>query len=290
MSVSESRRSSVGAAIAGALTLQILVSVAFLLLPSSSVQPWWRSFTAFTLVPFYVVIGAVGAVLAVSWRTNHRVTTVGVGACLVTVFLWPLLALDTGPDAVFLLVGTALVIIPVTVVVFPIEYLVRNADRSRWSPGSIEVGALLVGVGHLLLIHQLKTTLEGRPLLPLPIGSGGAPVGQLDPVAAAFVLLLSLGLILVAAVPLLIAIRIRLLVPAALVALVFGYATYATWRLSIETLPPAGPGFGISPTPLTLYAWGSSLLLVVAVAVAGAEYGVRHLTGIAPPRSPFSDE
>ena len=183
---------------------------------------------------------------------------------------------DAGSWVAFL--GTFGFVVPFAVVAIPVESVLRTDDRPR--PTRLEWLALAVGVGHLLAVDRLKTTLEHRPLLPPPTELAGV-----DPYGLALLVTFTVGLILLGAVPVVLAGRLRLLTPPAAVLVAFGWASYRTWLRSLETLPPAGPGFGISPTPLTLYAWGASVLLVGVLVLAGLEFLIRRTLGIAPPPS-----
>ncbi len=277
-----SRQALVRAALLGAGTLLIVVAVAFSILPAGSPIPWWRQYDAATWLFFVGVFGIVGATLGVGWQQGCRVAVAGIVGLLLVLSAVPPIAFGEPPDSWFVLGGTAVVVVPFALVAVPLEYVLRAVDRPR--PTRVEWLALAVGVGHLLVVHWLKTTLEHRPLLPSP-----TELGAVDPYGLALLVTFTVGLVLLGAMPVVLAWRLRLLTPPTAVLVAFGWASYRTWLRSLETLPPAGPGFGISPTPLTLYAWGASVLLVGVLVLAGLEYLVRRTLGIAPPPSLVGD-
>ncbi|WP_255193355.1 hypothetical protein [Natronobeatus ordinarius] len=277
-----SRRAVARAALLGAAGLLLVVAVAFSILPAGSPVSWWRQYDATTWLFFVGVFGFVGATLGVGWQQGCRVAAAGIVGLLLVLPAVPPIAFGESPDSWFVLGGTAVVVVPFALVAVPIEHVRRTADRSR--PTRLEWLALAVGVGHLLAVDRLKTALEHRPLLPPP-----TELGAVDPYGLALLIAFTVSLVLLGAVPVVLAGRLRLLTPPAAVLVAFGWASYRTWLRSLETLPPEGPGFGISPTPLTLYAWGASALLVGVLVLAGLEYLVRRTLGIAPPPSLVGD-
>jgi len=269
------------AGFAGAVALPLVVTTVLLALPGPS--PWWRSFDAGLWAAFVGVFGAVGAMLSVAWALECRVAVVVGLVVPIGAAAWPTLGFGEVPDAVSTLVGTAVVGVPALVLGVSLEYAARRSDR-RLRPTRVEGVALVVGVVHLLAIDCLTATLEHRPFLPRP-----TEVVHVDVAGMALLAVVVGGAILLGGVPVVLGRRCRLVVPAGFVLLAFGWATYRTWLRSLGTLPPEGPGFGISPTPLTLYLWGGSLLVVAAMLLGGLEYTLRRRLGIAPPPAPWPD-
>lgn len=265
-------------AFVGAAGLVTVAAVVFSILPNGSLTRWWEGYDAVAGMLFLATFGVVGATLAVGWRRGCRLAAVGIAGLLLALVAFPAVAFDGRPDSRFVLGGTALVVVPFALVAVPLEHALRTTDRPR--PSRIEWVALAVGVGHLLAVHRLKAILERRPLFP-----SLAELGAVDGFGFAALVLFSVGLILLGAAPVVLAVRLRLVTPPTVVLGGLGWAACRTWLQSLETLPPTGPGFGISPTPLSLYAWGSSVLLAGVLAVAGLEYLARRTLGIAPPPS-----
>ncbi|RQG95018.1 hypothetical protein [Natrarchaeobius oligotrophus] len=266
------------AGLVGGVGLPVLVAVIFVLLPDSAVIPWWQHFDVGLWLAFVLLFAFAGALLGIAWRVRCSVA-VGLGlVALVGAVVWPILGFGEPPTVVFALGATAFVVVPLLVLAVPTEYLLRSPERNPPLPTRLEVVALLAGIGHLLAVHGLQTVLERRPLLP-----GSAELVRAEPTGLLVLAVIVMGLILLAAVPIVLATRVGLVSPVAIVLVAFGWATYRTWLLSLETLPPDGPGFGLLPTPLTLYAWGASVLLVVVVLAGGLEYLLCRPLGIGPP-------
>ncbi|SDR43778.1 hypothetical protein [Natronobacterium texcoconense] len=250
----------------GAVGLPLVVAAVFVALPEPSAIPWWRSFDAGLWARFVGLFGLVGVILGVAWTLECRIAFALGLVALVGAVAWPPLGFGELPNVVSTLVGTAVVGLPTLVLAVPLEYAARRSDR-RLRPTRVEAVALVVGLVHLLVVNWLTATLENRLFLPRP-----SELAHADPAGLVALTVIAGGLILLGAVPVVLAWRLRLVTPAGFVLVAFGWATYRTWQLSLETLPPAGPGFGLVPTPLTLYLWGGSLLLVGAVLIGGLEY------------------
>ena len=232
-----SRRALVRAALLGATGLLLVVAVAFSILPAGSPVPWWRQYDATTWPFFLGVFGVVGATLGVGWQQGCQIAAAGIVGLLLVLPVVPPVAFGEPPDFWFVLGGAAVVVVPFALVAVPLEYVCRTGDRSR--PTRLEWLALALGVGHLLAVDWLKTTLEHRPLLPPP-----TELGAVDPYGLALLIAFTVGLVLLGAVPVVLAGHLRLVIPSAAVLVALGWASYRTWLRSLETLPPAGPGSG----------------------------------------------
>lgn len=274
-------RRSVLAGSVGAIALPLVVAAVFVVAPDPSVVPWWRSFDAGLWVAFVGGFGLVGALLGVAWTLECRVALAVSLCAVVGAVAWPPLGFGESPNVVSTLTGTAVVGLPALVLAVPLEYAVGRSDR-RFRPTRIEAVALAVGILHLLTVNWLTGTFENRPFLP-----GPGEIVRVEPVGLVALTVVAGGLVLLGAVPVVLAWRLRLVSPVGFVLVALTWVSYRTWRLALETLPPAGPGFGLVPTPLTLYLWGGSLLLVAAVLLGGLEYALRRRLGIAPPPSPL---
>ncbi|MEY7849347.1 hypothetical protein AB7C87_09120 [Natrarchaeobius sp. A-rgal3] len=276
---SADRRALVRSVLTGGVLLPVLVALGFAILPDPSPQPWWEHFDIGLWVVFVALFAVVGALLATGWRLDCRIAVLAGCMALLGTAGWPIVAYGEPPDIVFTMGGTALVVGPLLALAVPVEYLVRTADDRRFS-GRIEAFALAVGVVHLFAVDRLQAVLEGRPMFP-----SVSELPGIEPAGGLLLGVVSAGLVLLVAVPIVLTWRVRLVSPLGFVLAVFGWAAVRTWRLSLETLPPAGPGFGLLPTPLTLYVWGSSVLVVVAVLFGGLEYLLRRRLAVVPPPS-----
>lgn len=256
--------------LAGAVSLPIVVAAVFVALPESSGLQWWRSFEHIQWLLFGGVFAVTGGILGVAWELECRIS-VGLGiVILVGSVAWPVVGFAEVPSVVSTLTGTAVVGLPALVLAVPLEYAARRTE-SRLQPTRVEAVALVGGVAHLLAVNWLTETLEHRPFLP----ESGELI-QADLAGMGLFVVVVSGMILLGAVPVVLAWRARLVMPLVFVLSVLGWATYRTWLRSLETLPPDGPGFGLIPTPLTLYLWGGSLLLAGAVLIGGLEYLLRR--------------
>ena len=262
----------------GAVGTPLLIAILFVLLPEPSTVPWWERFDVRSWAVFVLVFGALGGLVAAGWTIGCRVTVGVTLGNLVLFFVLPPIAFDASFDVTFLQVWTMLVAIPVAAVFLPVEFALRYAEWSRLRPTRLDGLAVLGGVTHLLAVHVAGAAIHRNPLLPT-LGS----LLSYEPIGVALLALVVIGLVILGTVPLLAFFRVRLVSPILLLLAAFGWATYRTWLLAIETLPPAGPGFGISPTPLSLYVFGSSVLLLVTIAVGAIEYVVRRKLVIFPP-------
>ncbi|NGM68909.1 hypothetical protein G6M89_07775 [Natronolimnobius sp. AArcel1] len=145
-------------------------------------------------------------------------------------------------------------------------------DRTRVIPTRIKAIALAVGVGHLLALVGVTAVLEGDPFGPTPNELLAA-----DQYGILMFVVSVAGMILLGAIPAVLALRWRLVTPLGFVAIAFGWATYQTWLRSLESVP--GAGAGISPSHLSLYAFWSPLILVIALLCGGLEYVARRRFG-----------
>jgi len=260
----------VRAAVVGFLAFPLAVAAVFVVLPEQATSPWWQRFSPLLWVTFVGVFGLVGVELAAAWALECRITVVTTVLALAGVVAWLPLAFGEPPNIVFALGGTVLVVVPLLTISSALEYGLR-ADA--YNPlGRLEVVSLLAGIAHLFVVDGLTRVLERRSLLP-----GVADLSRIEPIGVVVLAVVSTGLIFALAVPIVLAGRYRLGSPLAVVVVGFVCVSYWTWQLSLETLPPAGPGFGISPTPLTAYTWGSTVLVVVVLGCGGLEMFVRRL-------------
>ncbi len=108
----------------------------------------------------------------------------------------------------------------------------------------------------------MTAVLEAEPFGPTP-----SELFAADPFGILLFVVSVSGMILLGAIPAVLALRWRLATPLAFVAVAFGWATYQTWLRSLETTTTAAD---ISLTHLSLYAVWSPLLLAIASSVAAS--------------------
>ena len=193
------------AALFGAASLVPIAAAVFTLLSDGSPIPWWRRYDAGSWVGFLGTFGFVDATLGVGWQRGCRVAAIGIVGLVASLVIWPPIALGESANPTFVLVGSATVVVPFAVVAIPTEYALRSADRPR--PTRVEWIALAPGVGHLLTVHWLTTTLQHRPLLPSPTGLLEAlrEPGAVDPAGLAALAAVVTGLVLLGSIPVVLA-------------------------------------------------------------------------------------
>jgi hypothetical protein len=146
----------------------------------------------------------------------------------------------------------------------------RRAVRAALSPGALR-WALAVGTLHALVLVGVRTALFEAPL-------------SMTPFATLLTLWLLVGATLLGATPAYLAVRSRLVVPAALVAALSAGGLAVTVRSELARRATVEVGATIGPSPLTAYLVGWLGPLALALLAGLVEYVVRSRSGLAPPR------
>ncbi|MEY7851826.1 hypothetical protein AB7C87_21790 [Natrarchaeobius sp. A-rgal3] len=220
------------------------------------------AFATSTASAFVVSTGGFALAAALAVRAGVRIA---VALSLAVFALVPWLGdLGLGPHFVsFAAVVDALLFAAVGgVVLIALEHAIRNRRRLTESvPRAALLASLAVGLGHLFAV-VLVAEAAGDAVLSI---ATELPEGQ--PVEYGMLVLVVVGLVALGSIPTLLFARLRLRLPALVVALCFALATARTWYYVQETT-----FLGASPSPMIVYAVFWFVPFGLALVVGGLEF------------------
>ncbi|MFB6269914.1 MAG: hypothetical protein ABEH83_08230 [Halobacterium sp.] len=213
-------------------------------------------------VHYVLVLAAIGAVLAWSWRSGLDATVV---LGVLSLGAWLLTRSPTGTASLTGLNVPLTVFCVLVLHVGGVEFAVRNPATVRQvlTRRAVRWGTV-AGVAHVIVVVLVRSLLDFQSIA-LDASAFETPTNVVVAVWSVG------GLFLAGAVVGVLAARYRIALPALAVAALLGAVTLAT----LDAVPESGPNPARVGYLLTLYAWGWYVPLVLAVGAGYAEYQVR---------------
>lgn len=207
------------------------------------------------------VLSAAGVGALVVGSVNVHPVTGAILAAVVLLLPW---TVPTPVTTLFLLNYHLLFVLVTGVVLWVVEYGIRNPDRVREvaTPRALRFGTAF-GLGHLAVVVVLRT-------LVFDLGWGGGSLA-----AMLIVAWMLLGAVLVGGVPGVLLGRYGLVAPLGVLTSALAWSSYATWTY-LQELAASGAAMGIAFTEFTFYLVVWFVVLAAALLAGLIEYRFRY--------------